>query len=188
MMKRLILHWTAGTHTVNDQDRKHYHFVIGGDGKVFTGKLTPKDNENVQDGVYAAHTWNGNTGSIGVAVAAMNGAKERPFVQSKWPITPAQVDALVTLCADLCRQYSIPVTRETVLTHAEVEPTLKIKQRGKWDITWLPGMKAPGDPVTVGDNLRAQITAAMAPKPALVAAKAPRTWLDPILDLFGVLK
>ncbi|MFN7881706.1 MAG: hypothetical protein ACK5PF_01635, partial [bacterium] len=77
-------------------------------------------------------------------------------------------------------------TRETVLTHAEVEPTLKIKQRGKWDITWLPDMKAPGDPVTVGDNLRAQITAAMAPKP--VAAKAPRTWLDAIFNFFGVLK
>jgi len=48
-----------------------------------------------------------------------------------------------------------------VLTHAEVQPTLGVRQRGKWDITWLPGMEAPGDPIDVGDVLRAKISAAL---------------------------
>ena len=76
----------------------------------------------------------------------MVGAVERPFNAGRYPITPAQVDALARLCADLCRDYTIPVTRKTVLTHAEVQPTLGITQRGKWDVSWLPGMGARGQP------------------------------------------
>ena len=96
----------------------------------------------------------------------MAGAQERPFRAGKYPITPAQVDALATLCADLCRQYDIPVSRQTVLSHAEVQPTLGITQRGKWDVTWLPGMAAPGNSVAVGDQIRALIVAKLAPKPS----------------------
>ena len=58
-------------------------------------------------------------------------------------------------------RYGIPITRATVLTHAEVQPTLGVRQRGKWDITWLPGMSAPGDPIDLGDVLRARISAAL---------------------------
>ena len=53
--------------------------------------------------------------------------------------------------------YGVKVTPETVLTHAEVQPTLGITQRAKWDITWLPGMEKPQDPREVGDILRAKI-------------------------------
>lgn len=53
------------------------------------------------------------------------------------------------------------MTRRTVLSHAEVQPTLGIRQRGKWDIAWLPGMAKPGDPVAVGDRLREQVAAAL---------------------------
>ena len=45
------------------------------------------------------------------------------------------------------------------MSHAEVQPTLKIAQRGKWDIIWLPGMTQPGDPVRVGDHIRGLIKA-----------------------------
>jgi hypothetical protein len=130
-------------------------------------------------GQYAAHTLNCNTGSIGVAVAAMAGAVERPFNPGKAPITPAQVEGLVKLVRDLCRGYGIPVTRETVLSHAEVQPTLGIKQRGKWDIAWLPGMDAPGDPVKVGDHLRGLIAAAAPPKPPASAPKPPAAPAQP---------
>ncbi len=99
------------------------------------------------------------------AVAAMAGAVERPFSAGKHPITPAQVDALIKLVRDLCRGYGIPVTRETVLSHAEVQPTLGIKQRGKWDIAWLPGYAAPVNPVRVGDDMRARIGNAAKPAP-----------------------
>ena len=86
------------------------------------------------------------------------------------PITALQVDALATLCAKLCAQYEIPVSRYSVLTHAEVQPTLGIRQRWKWDITVLPGMTRPGDPVDVGDRLREMIAAKCASDDAAMAA------------------
>lgn len=167
-MERLIIHWSAGTHTVSALDRQHYHYIIDGAGAVHRGDHPVSSNAGpLVAGRYAAHTLNANTGSIGIALAAMVGAVERPFNAGRYPITPAQVDALARLCADLCRDYTIPVTRKTVLTHAEVQPTLGIAQRGKWDISWLPGMSAPGNPVTVGDTIRARVTAAAfaAPEP-----------------------
>lgn len=167
-MERLIIHWSAGTHTVSALDRQHYHYIIDGAGAVHRGDHPVSANAGpLVAGRYAAHTLNANTGSIGIALAAMVGAVERPFNAGRYPITPAQVDALARLCADLCRDYTIPVTRKTVLTHAEVQPTLGIAQRGKWDISWLPGMSAPGNPVTVGDTIRARVTAAAfaAPEP-----------------------
>jgi N-acetyl-anhydromuramyl-L-alanine amidase AmpD len=160
-LSRIVMHWSAGTHTVSGLDREHYHFIIDGTGAVHAGKHKPEANISTKDGVYAAHTLGCNTGSIGVALAAMAGAVERPFNPGRYPITPAQVSALVRLCRDLAKQYKIPVTRQTVLSHAEVQPTLKIAQRGKWDISWLPGMTRPDDPVKVGDHLRGLILAGM---------------------------
>ena len=173
-MQRIILHWSAGAHTASTLDLQHYHYVIDGQGRVHKGKHPVSANAGpLRAGAYAAHTLNANTGSIGVALAAMAGAQERPFRAGKYPITPAQVDALAALCADLCRQYDIPVSRQTVLSHAEVQPTLGITQRGKWDVTWLPGMAAPGNPVAVGDQIRALIVAKLAPKPGAQPAPAP---------------
>jgi hypothetical protein len=61
------------------------------------------------------------------------------------------------LVADLCRTYGIPVTRETVLTHAEVEPTLGVKQRGKWDLTRLPFRRDLVGALPVGDYMRERV-------------------------------
>lgn len=160
-MQRIILHWSAGSHTASGLDRSHYHRIIEGNGRVVDGIYPIEANARPVAGKYAAHTLNCNTGSIGVALAAMSGAQERPFVPGRYPVTPAQVDALVSLCATLAQQYSIPVTRQTILSHAEVQPTLGIAQRGKWDISWLPDMAVPGDPVAVGDRLREMISAQM---------------------------
>jgi N-acetyl-anhydromuramyl-L-alanine amidase AmpD len=156
-MRRIIGHWTAGGHTPSALDLSHYHFVIDGNGVVHRGRFAPEANLRPVTGKYAAHTRRCNTGSIGVAIAAMAGAQERPFRWGASPITAVQVSAYARLCADLAKQYNIAVTRETTLTHAEVQPTLKIAQRGKWDITILPGMDAPANPVAVGDMLRARI-------------------------------
>jgi hypothetical protein len=168
-MKRIIWHWTAGAGRASELDLEHYHYVINNDGAVSLGKWPVAANEKPVKGKYAAHTLNCNTGSIGIAVAAMAGAVERPFNYGKHPITPNQVDALVTLSRKLGAQYGIPVTPETMLSHAEVQPTLKIKQRGKWDIAWLPGMAVPGDPVSVGNKLRAMVKA----QPTKAPAQAP---------------
>ena len=178
-MKRIIIHWTAGRHAPSNLDREHYHKIIDGAGKVHDGKFPISANAKPVQGQYAAHTRNCNTGSIGVAVAAMAGAQERPFNAGTHPITPAQVTALARLCASLAKQYGIPITPQTILTHAEVQPVLGIKQRGKWDITWLPGMNAPADPIVVGNKLRALI--AMEGKPApQPAQEAPQTPATPV--------
>lgn len=172
-MNRIILHWTAGTNKASKLDKQHYHFIVEGDGTVVAGDLPPEANLSTKDGTYAAHTLNCNTGSIGVALAAMAGAREAPFTAGRFPITPQQPKALARLVAKLCQSYSIPVTRETVLTHAEVQPTLKIAQRGKWDITWLPGMSKPEGAVQTGDWLRGLIKAEMPAKPPATPTSPP---------------
>lgn len=169
-MDRIIVHWTGGSHTASGLDRSHYHRVIEGNGRIVHGIHQIEANANPRPGKYAAHTLNCNTGSIGVSLAAMSGAQERPFTPGRYPVAPAQVDALVGLCAALAGQYGIPVTRQTILSHAEVQPTLGIAQRGKWDIAWLPDMDQPGDPVAVGDRLRTMIAERMG-KPIQPAAR-----------------
>jgi hypothetical protein len=168
-MQRIIWHWTAGGHKANQTDKRHYHFIIEGDGAIVEGNHPPQANAHISnptDGnTYAAHTRGLNTGSIGIALASMRGATERPFNAGPSPITEAQLDALARLTAQLCTQYGIPLQRDTVLTHAEVQPTLKIAQRGKWDITWVPGMTGVGDPVAVGDGLRDRVANALLSNP-----------------------
>lgn len=136
-MKRIICHWTAGTHKASSEDLKHYHIVIDGDGTVHKGLYKIEDNESTADGKYAAHTRGCNTGSIGVSLACMANAVENPFSSGTYPMTKIQFDKLVELVAELSATYRIPVTPKTVLTHAEVEKNLGIKQKGKWDYTRL---------------------------------------------------
>jgi hypothetical protein len=182
-MKRIILHWTAGGHTATALDRKHYHVIIQGDGSKVVGDHPISANRAPISGDYAAHTLKCNSDSIGVAVAAMRGAVERPFNAGPSPITQKQYDALVTAVAYLCMEYGIEVKADTVLTHAEVQPTLGIKQRGKWDITWLPGLPVAGDPILVGDMIRRRVAAEvqrLAPPP-LVSKPRPAPAPAPIL-------
>lgn len=159
-MKRVIMHWTAGADGIISLERDHYHILISRDGSTFDG--THPISANVPplvSGQYAAHTLNCNSYSIGVALDAMAGAVQSPFNPGRYPITSVQVEAMIDVVANLCNGYAIPIARETVLTHAEVQPTLGIAQKWKWDITWLPGMNKPGDPVEVGDSLRSRIAA-----------------------------
>lgn len=153
----IIAHWTAGGPKASPLDAMHYHYMVQFDGSVVPGVHEPADNLDVNDGDYAAHALGANTGRLGVAVCGMRGAVERPFDPGPSPINWGQVNALCGLLASLCVRYSVPVTRRTVLTHAEVQPTLGIRQKGKWDITWLPGMVRPGDPIEVGDRIRAEV-------------------------------
>ena len=174
-LKRIVLHWTAGTSDVSALDRAHYHYVISGAGVVVEGDHAPADNvPPLRD--YAAHTLSLNSGSIGVALSGMARSAERPFAPGPWPINEKQVDALVSLVARLCRQHDIAVTRQTVLSHAEVQPTLGVVQRGKWDISWLPGMIAVGDPVEIGDRIRARVLAELGKNaPVEAVVKTPPT-------------
>lgn len=180
-MKRIILHWTAGTYRASGLDRQHYHFIVEGDGNVVEGVFPPEANISVRPGKYAAHTLNCNTSAIGVAVAAMAGASERPFDEGEYPITEDQIVVLVRLVAQLAKTYGITIARDTVLTHAEVQQTLGIRQRGKWDITWLPGMVLPADPVFVGDVIRRRVLEEL-------KAGEPAGFLSTLLKKIGVKK
>ncbi len=155
---RIVMHWTAGAHEANANDRKHYHEIVEVDGTRVPGDLLPEANNSTADGVYAAHTRKFNTGAIGLAMAGMAGAQERPFRKGKFPLTEPQLDAFISVVAEYAHTYDIPITRETVLSHKEVHHTHDIFQ-DKWDIMWLPHMAKPGHAVEVGDHLRERIKA-----------------------------
>lgn len=168
-MKRVIVHWTAGAHTAGATDRKAYHILIEGDGKVVRGTPSIALNSGSIKPGYAAHALNANTDSIGVSLCCMAGAVESPFDAGRFPMTARQFEVLVEVVADLCRAYSIPVTTRTVLSHAEVQGTLGITQRGKWDYTRLAFERAVMGGPTIGARLRDMVSAAMgqgAPAPA----------------------
>jgi N-acetyl-anhydromuramyl-L-alanine amidase AmpD len=168
-MDRIIIHWTAGGNKANATDKKHYHVLIEGDGRVVAGDHPIKANKAPLSKAYAAHTLNCNTGSIGVSLCGMVGAVESPFKPGNAPITKVQFEAAIKEVARLAKEYGIAVSPKTILTHAEVEANLGIKQRGKWDITILPwDTKVKGAKV-VGDLIRSGVAAERTPpKPEIV--------------------
>lgn len=167
-ISRVILHWTAGSHKATDFDRKHYHVLIEGDGKVVKGfpSIALNSEPKAREG-YAAHTLNCNTASIGLSLCCMGGddVKERPFNAGRYPLTKSQWDMASTVAAELCKRYGIKVTPRTVLSHAEVQVNLGITQRGKWDIAILPFDASFNTAKKVGDRFRAEVAAKLAGKP-----------------------
>jgi len=162
-MSRIHIHWTAGGYNANATDKKSYHILVQGDGTLIRGDRSIKANEPGSGMTPASHTLNANTGAIGVSMCCMGGkgVTENPFAAGKFPLTRVQWDKMVEVVAELAKQYRIPVTSKTILTHAEVQPNLGIKQKQKWDVTrvafdsTLVGHKA------VGDRIRAGVAAAL---------------------------
>lgn len=160
--RRIIWHWTAGAKGLNPVEADSYHWIVQPDGSLAPGAHPVTANlPPLRPGAYAAHTLNCNSRSIGISLDAMAGAVERPFVPGPNPITWDAVRGLIRITAEMCRTHGIAVARDTTLSHAEVQPTLGIAQHNKWDITWLPDMARPGDPVVVGDRLRAMLRDAL---------------------------
>lgn len=155
--ERIVMHWTAGGHKANSTDKRHYHEIVQGDGTRVRGKYLPEANNDTSDGRYAAHTRRFNTNAIGLSMASMAGAKESPFDAGKYPITEKQLAAFVRVVAEYADTYNIKISKRNVLTHLEVPITWGVKQPGKWDISWLPGMKKPKNPIKVGNVLRQMI-------------------------------
>lgn len=160
-MKRIICHWTAGSHKASSLDKQHYHIIIEGDGTLVRGIHTITDNESTSDGNYAAHTLGSNTGSIGISVCCMAGAAEHPFDPGNFPMTEVQWRKMAEVAADLCQVYGIEVKPTTVLGHGEVERNLNIKQKGKWDPMVLP-WDTSLTRTEVGDRFRDLVKAFMA--------------------------
>ncbi len=137
-MKRIILHWSAGTYYPSEYEKNFYHYLVDKDGKVTQGKFKPQDNEVCKKNHYAAHTGGGNTGSIGVAMCAMAGFKNKNSC-GNYPITKKQFEAAMKLCAELAIKYKIDISPNTVMTHYEFGiKNPKTTSAGKIDITFIP--------------------------------------------------
>jgi len=158
-------HWTAGADGVNEVEKDSYNFIISRTGITVPGDFPPEAQTpaNIKRGTnfYAAHTRNANSYRIGYAADAMGGAQERPLIWGPWPLTELQIREMTRFTAGLVRTYKLKVSRETILSHAEVERTLGIKQRAKWDITCLPGDTRVRDALEVGDILRDMVQDAL---------------------------
>lgn len=160
-MTRIHLHWTVGNYKANSTDLKSYHILIEGDGTPVRGNGSIANNAPGAAGKRVSHTLNANTGAIGVSLCSMVGAKESPFNPGPSPFTEVQWEAAVAVIAQLAKFYGIAVTPLTILTHAEVEPNLRIKQNGKWDITRIPFDDTVRGYGPVGDKLRLEVAAAL---------------------------
>lgn len=138
MVKRIILHWSAGRYFPSEFEKKYYHYLIDVEGNVHNGNYTPEDNDNCYDGNYAAHTGGGNTGSVGVCLCGMFGYKSHSAL-GYFPITKVQFEACMKFVAELCKKYNLAITNNTVLTHYEFGLSHpKTTSYGKIDITYIP--------------------------------------------------
>lgn len=159
-MERVIVHWTGGAYVASSHDKACYHFLVQGDLSVVRGQHPITANVHIgskSSDDYAAHTRACNTRSIGVSICCMAGGVEVPFSAGKYPLTEAQWQRAAEVIADLCRTYDIPVTPKTVLTHAEVQTTLGIWQRAKWDMNRLAFNLNLKGHKTCGDDLRRRV-------------------------------
>jgi N-acetyl-anhydromuramyl-L-alanine amidase AmpD len=132
----ITLHWTAGQGRPTINEKKHYHYLISADAKIFPGKFKPEDNMHCLTGQYAAHTGGGNSGRIGVAFCGMKDFKnlKEPGL---FPLNEAQLEKGFLLCAKLMGQYNIPLENiETHYTFGKAHP--KTTSFGKIDIMYLP--------------------------------------------------
>ena len=155
-IKRLILHWTAGSYAASFYDKQFYHFLIDGEGNLHRGIYAPEANLDVSDGKYAAHTGGGNTDSVGVALCAMANY-QNPHNAGRFPIKPKQLEACLAFCAKVCKKYHIPVDENHVMTHYEFGRKYPhTSSFGKIDITYLPPYPNV-DRANVGGFLRQKI-------------------------------
>ena len=137
-MNKIIMHWTAGAYTPNSTDLKHYHYLIDKNGRTNYGIYKPEDNENCNDGKYAAHTGGGNTGAIGIALCGMYGFTSATKIGS-YPITKVQCEALFSFVAKLAKKYGIKIDSDHIMTHYEFGlKNPKTTSAGKIDIVYLP--------------------------------------------------
>lgn len=155
-VRGVIWHWTAGANGIISLERKAYNFLTDTAGRIYDGDSTIAEQVKYdwRAGIGASHTKSMNTGWIGISQDAMAGAQQSPLNWGSHPITWEGIDAMLEQTMEVCEEYNIPVSPWTTLSHAEVQPTLGIRQRWKWDYTVLPGDSRSRDPIEVGNELR----------------------------------
>lgn len=158
-MKRIILHWSAGSYKPNSTDMAHYHYLIDGEGEIKEGFCKPEDNLNCNDGRYAAHTGGDNTGSIGIALCGMYGYSYNGKILKlgEYPLKQIQFERAYELCAQLCKKYALDINPITVMTHYEFgKRNPQTSSAGKIDINFIP-YNPTLKPDEVGDFIRNKV-------------------------------
>lgn len=153
----VVWHWTAGANGFIELEKNSYNFLTNTKGDIIQGNHTVAEQVmyDWRKKIGASHTRGMNTGWLGISQDAMAGAQQtNPITWGSHPITWEGIDAMLEQTWDLCEEYDIPVSKWTTLSHAEVQPTLGVKQKWKWDYTVLPGDDSSRNPVHVGDELR----------------------------------
>jgi hypothetical protein len=159
-MVGIVWHWTASHHEVTADDLAHYNDVHDVKGNSYDGAARAEHQLNYdwRKGIGVSHTRNLNTGFIGQSVAAMAGAEGWPSLKwGKSPLTWEGIDAMLERSAEYCREFDIPVSPWSTLSHAEVQGNLGVAQRNKWDYMVLPGMKKVTTARACGDILRKRL-------------------------------
>ena len=158
--RKIFLHWTAGHH---NQPYSSYHTVFLGSGKAV--RYTPYGQDK------KSHTAGGNTGSIGLSLAAMAGGGEN---QKSWAVPPtsAQIDAMVTEAAQIALDWGwdSSTVDKNVMTHGEWErhatrSGILPAPAQRWDLDKLkpsdPAIDTSKVPSHGGNTMRAKIKAKM---------------------------
>lgn len=140
--KRIIMHWTGGAYDWNEVDRRHYHFLFDGDGKIVKGVSVEHNMKKLATGdTYAAHTGGFNSYSVGVAWCAMYGAVSHQQLGS-YPLNERQVKMGARHIAKMCYAWGLdPENPEHLFTHHEAWTLHHVKgavNDQKWDITVIP--------------------------------------------------
>jgi hypothetical protein len=127
---KLYLHWTAGHY---GQFFDSYHINIDADGGIY---LSTDDLSEIK-----SHTWNRNTGAVGIALACAYNASTVNLGPE--PPTAAQIEATAQVVAVLAAALDLTIDRQRVMTHAEAAdeddygPATTCE---RWDLWFLPGM------------------------------------------------
>lgn len=152
-LKRVCLHWTAGSLSVNSVDKRHYHYIVDGQGVVHNGIHKPQSNAKQLSNrdKYAAHCAGGNSYTLGVAVCGgFKGYRLGAYTQKS-------LERACELIAKVCKNEGIEVTPDTVYTHYEFgKKHPNTDSGGKIDINQIPWDTAIS-PNEVGNEIRRKI-------------------------------
>lgn len=158
---RITAHHTGGGHKPNATDLAAYPICIDGDGQPHQGRLPILANavgRKLVAGQYYPHTRGLNSGNLGIAICAMAGGDwGNPRGSRAFPRL-VQIDALIDEMAKRCREFGITPSRQHTLSHAEVEPTLGVKQKQKWDFDYQIRNTTGRNPITIFDEIRQEVS------------------------------
>lgn len=140
---RIYLHWTAGRY---DQIFADYHINIVGDGNIC---ISTRDFT-----IKKAHTWRRNSRAIGICLCCAYHATTNNM--GDYPPTTKQIESMSKVVATLSEALNLPISAETVMTHAEAAdlddygPSTTCE---RWDL-WFLSDSADGQIKNGGDVIR----------------------------------